>query len=83
MSGLVLDRTPTIPSNIQVVCSGCLPTEVCKESEISVLVFSVTVVKFRDSQQELCMTPNQRYLFDINGYLHIPQVLNAEELAAA
>ena len=29
------------------------------------------------------MTPEQRYLFDINGYLHIRQVLNAEELAAA
>ena len=29
------------------------------------------------------MTPKQRYLFDINGYLHIRQVLNAEELAAA
>ena len=29
------------------------------------------------------MTPEQRYLFDTNGYLHIRQVLNAEELAAA
>ena len=29
------------------------------------------------------MTPEQRYLFDINGYLHIPDVLSEAELAAA
>ena len=29
------------------------------------------------------MTPEQRYLFDINGYLHLPNVLSASELAAA
>ena len=29
------------------------------------------------------MTPEQRYLFDINGYLHIPNVLSDSELAAA
>ena len=29
------------------------------------------------------MTPEQRYLFDINGYLHLPGVLSADELAAA
>ena len=28
------------------------------------------------------MTPEQRYLFDINGYLHIPDVLSEAELAA-
>ena len=27
------------------------------------------------------MTPEQRYLFDINGYLHLPNVLSASELA--
>ena len=29
------------------------------------------------------MTPEQRYLFDINGYLHIPNVLSDSELVAA
>ena len=29
------------------------------------------------------MTPEQRYLFDINGYLHIPDVLSEAELATA
>ena len=29
------------------------------------------------------MTPEQRYLFDIKGYLHIPKVLSDSELAAA
>ncbi len=29
------------------------------------------------------MTPEQRYLFDINGYLHIPNLLSDNELAAA
>ncbi|NKB68568.1 MAG: hypothetical protein GKR89_16015 [Candidatus Latescibacteria bacterium] len=29
------------------------------------------------------MTPEQRYLFDINGYLHLPNVLSSRELAAA
>ena len=29
------------------------------------------------------MTPEQRYLFDINGYLHIPNVLSNSELVAA
>ena len=29
------------------------------------------------------MTPEQRYLFDINGYLHLPNVLSDSELAAA
>lgn len=28
------------------------------------------------------MTPEQRYLFDINGYLHLPNVLSNRELAA-
>ena len=26
------------------------------------------------------MTPEQRYLFDINGYLHLPNVLSGSEL---
>ena len=29
------------------------------------------------------MLPEQRYLFDVNGYLHIPNVLSNSELAAA
>ena len=29
------------------------------------------------------MTPEQRYLFDINGYLHLPNVLSDSELTAA
>ena len=29
------------------------------------------------------MTPEQRYLFDINGYLHIPNVLSDSQLAAS
>ena len=29
------------------------------------------------------MTPEQRYLFDINGYLHLPNALSDSELAAA
>ena len=29
------------------------------------------------------MTPEQRYLFDLHGYLHIPNLLSDSELAAA
>ena len=29
------------------------------------------------------MTPAQRYLFDLHGYLLVPDVLAADELAAA
>ncbi len=28
------------------------------------------------------MTPEQRYLFDLHGYLHIPNLLSDSELAA-
>ena len=28
------------------------------------------------------MTPTQRYLFDLQGYLHIPDVLTPEQLAS-
>ena len=28
------------------------------------------------------MTPEQRYLFDLHGYLTVPDVLSADELAA-
>jgi len=28
------------------------------------------------------MTEEQRYLFDLNGYLHLPNVLSDEELGA-